>query len=219
MNIVWCDERIVIPRAVVRQMFTYALKQAPEEMCGLLVGGYRGYVDKFFPVANIDNDPEIHYRMSPTQQMHIWQKAYERQLVVGGIVHSHTKRDARMSEIDILYAAYSEVFYVVLSLEPRELRAWSVDRTRDDPTGVWEHQVEIDHSKPGLYYCWSHNKYEDCTRCYSMCGECSHTFKRGIDLVAAHNDVVDELNKETSKCEYVEYPDQVSVCPYCVHSF
>lgn len=206
----WREEPCFIRRQAVRDIVNLALGEDPREVCGVLAGQAR-QGDMFLSVPNNHHDPEKFYSMGSVEQMHIWQRAM-RYGGVSAIVHSHTSRDAYPSASDIKYAAYPQLFYVILSLEPRQLRAFSIDHQREEES-VWEHPVHIDHSKPGLLYCWVHGRYEDATG-YLVCGECQHSFRTWQDLVADHNAVVNELDMAS-----VQSPEDVVTCPHCVHDF
>lgn len=211
MKIVWQDEPCFIRRQAVRDIVNLALGEEPREMCGVLAGQAR-VGDVFLPVSNDHHDPERFYAMDSASQMDTWQRAM-RHGGVSAIVHSHTSRDAYPSASDIRYAAYPQLFYVILSLEPRQLRAFSIDRQRYVGNVVWEHPVHIDHSKAGLLYCWVHARYEDASG-YLVCGECQHSFRTWQDLVADHNAVVNELDMAS-----VQSPQDVVTCPHCTHDF
>lgn len=102
--------------------------------------------------------------------------------------------------------------------------------------GTWEM------SKPGLTYCWSHRRYEDCLELSRegndghWCGECGHVFLSSEDLLRDHNVVLREINLSGLIGKYPP-PGNYSVgkgfvplkmetdvnrvysCPHCIHDF
>lgn len=209
--IIWKDEPCWISRTAARQIVHHALECYPHEMCGILAGPQRaGHV--FFVVDNVHEESLQFFRMSPSQQIRVWQDTVAHG-GVAAIVHSHTTRDAYPSDADIYYAAHRQLFYVILSIDPRQLRAFSIDHTRQDGY-VWEHPVEVDLSKPGLWYCWVHMRYEDCTHAYMSCFECGHTFKTAEDLLDDRNSVMGQIDGTS-----LDKPEGVVTCPHCVHDF
>jgi len=228
LPILWRGETLVVPRKMVRQIIDHAIAEYPREMCGVLIGPARSYITDWIPITNVSEDPHNFYQMKIEEQIDIWQQTADKNYQICAIVHSHTQRDATFSKTDREYAAFQGMFYVVLSLDPRQLRAYSVDGVRRiDEDYLWEHDVEIDHGKPGLYYCWSHHKYEDTTRAHQVCLECGHTFATAGDLVGAHNQVVMEINERQRGIDrddlidvsFAAMPEDVHSCPYCVHGF
>lgn len=186
---------------------------APEEICGcLLMRGTQWRTEMFVQVANVDEDSEHFYRMHPDSQMETFLLAEELGLRVGGLFHTHTKRDARMSSADREMAAYQSCMYVIMSMDPREIRAWS--RWQDE----WrEHPVIIDPGKPGLDYCDWHKRYEDQLRSHSQCFECGHVFGTAWELMEQGKKMLDVIYPDRDN--RFNDPKDVLICPYCAHDF
>lgn len=220
----WEGERLIIPRKVARAMVTHAVNTMPREMCGVLIGWGGVNAQYWIPIPNIHSEPEYHYQMDPEAQVLAWEWAEKRDLRIIGIVHSHVNTDAVMSMADLEYAAFGpDMFYVVLGLNgggERSLRAWEIDKTAER-TRVVNHPVVIDQGKRGLVYCPSHNKYEDDLRSFKVCFECGHVFATELDLISAHNDVVEQINRNDPHpgARQVQKAEDVFCCPFCVHDF
>lgn len=218
-----------IKRSVARELVTMARHWGSHEMCAVLAGPQRNLVTEWHLIKNIHDDPENFYQMDPGEQVLAFQRIDAKGLEVCGIFHSHTRTDAKPSQADIEYAAFWNLFYVILSLGPRELTAWSMDFTgkRDKGDEVWEHRVLVEPYKPGLDYCFSHNRYEDSIDAYRICGECNHKFMSELALVEGWNkhirwEIKTFPNPETERdllLNLASTPQDVPFCPYCTHDW
>lgn len=212
-----------IKRPVVRELVTTARIFSPYEMCAVLAGSQRNLVTEWHLVKNVHDDPEHFYQMDPAEQIQAFKHIAAKDLEVCGIFHSHTRTDAKPSQADIDYAAYWNLFYVILSLDPRELTAWSMDFTgkRDKGDEVWEHRIFVEPYKPGLDYCLSHGRYEDSIGAYRICGECNHKFMSELALIEGWNKFIRWQIKTFPETErdlllsLASTSRDVSFCPYC----
>ena len=233
MPITWRDDFIVIPRKLVKEIVTHARAESPREMCGVLIGQAMNLPDYWHPIRNVHDNPTAFYTMDSSEQLGVWTKALITGYQISAIVHSHTSkgRDAYPSRSDIEYAASPDTFYLIVSLEPRQLRAFSINHERrggDMHLGkaVWEHKVIISHAKQGLQWCDWHARYEDSLGSYKVCGECWHVFPDPDVLLKAHHDLLRmhagmDFSKKGVRTEPVlpRSPDSVFACPYCAHDF
>lgn len=216
----WDGERLIVRRREAKRMVDFARKAKGTEVCGVLIGwGTTGQI--WWPVRNIHPEPEMHYQMDPDHQVRAWQWAERNSLRVVAVVHSHPHRDASLSTADIDYAAFGpDTFYAVLGMKPLELKAWTIADV-DGDRKITPHAVDIDASKQGLGYCWSHHKYENDLRAFKVCFECGHVFATELELISAHNDVVEQINKNDPHpgARRAQKAEDVFCCPFCVHDF
>jgi proteasome lid subunit RPN8/RPN11 len=116
---------IEIPTALRDEMVEHALREFPNEACGLLAGssasaGPRSASARsFYPMANADASP-VTYRLDPREQLKVFTEVDDAGLEVVGIVHSHTHSEAYPSETDRKQAFYPEAHYLLISLANRE---------------------------------------------------------------------------------------------------
>ena len=133
---------IEIAAALRDQMVEHALREFPDEACGLLAGSYvqadadpgtTGRVPaasavSFHPMTNADASP-VTYRLDPKEQLKVFTEVDDAGLEVVGIVHSHTHSEAYPSETDRRQAFYPDAHYVLVSLQDRNMpviRAFSI---------------------------------------------------------------------------------------------
>jgi len=121
------------------QMVDHALREFPNEACGLLAGSLaeqrasNGQVPSasavsFHPMTNADASP-VTYRLDPQEQLRVFTEIEEAGREVVGIVHSHTHSEAYPSETDRNQAFYPDAHYLLLSLSDRAnpvLRGFSI---------------------------------------------------------------------------------------------
>lgn len=221
---------LIIPRKICREMVDHMVKSYPEEMCGGLIMEENDWtVLEWQPIPNVSPNPKSEYRMEEGAQVRMYERAMEADLRVGGLVHSHPTTDARISPGDLSMAAMQDTMYVILAMEPREIRAYSIQK-RFTAGGVTpqSHHVTIDQWHYGLDYCWSCHKYEEVREdTYRRCFECGHVFATGQDVVDAHNQDLQHHIDQTDDPEFIrDYranfctdPKQLDFCPKCFHSF
>lgn len=118
---------IRITSTLREQMVEHALREFPNEACGLLAGslqplatddGLAASAETFHPMTNADASP-VTYRLDPQEQLKVFDAIDEAGLEVVGIVHSHTHSEAYPSETDRKQAFYPEAHYVLVSLQDR----------------------------------------------------------------------------------------------------
>ena len=105
---------IKIPRNVYDDIVAHALKDAPIEACGYLVG-LNGEVKYAIAMKNIDNSPE-HFSFDPQEQFDAFKKTQKEGLRLIAAYHSHPETPARPSKEDIKLAYDPSISYLIISL-------------------------------------------------------------------------------------------------------
>ncbi len=121
-----------------REMVEHALREYPNEACGLLAGApvnVDGNDDtravaavSFYPMVNADASP-VTYRLDPKEQLKVFNEVDAQGLDLVGIFHSHTHSDAVPSETDRRQAFYPDAHYLLVSLSDRSnpvLRGYTI---------------------------------------------------------------------------------------------
>jgi proteasome lid subunit RPN8/RPN11 len=131
---------IKISQGIIDQMISHALSEAPDECCGLL-GGQENRVEEIYRIANLPaDDPKIadlkvpadrrfRYVMDPKEQLLAFKMMRREGIELIGIYHSHPHSPAYPSATDVRLAFYSEVCYLIVSLEEKDrpqLRAFRI---------------------------------------------------------------------------------------------
>jgi proteasome lid subunit RPN8/RPN11 len=119
------------------EMVEHALREFPNEACGLLAGTLQPSADGgpgaasaegFYPMTNADASP-VTYRLDPREQLKMFDAIEEAGREVVGIVHSHTHSEAYPSETDRKQAFYPDAHYVLVSVQDRNnpiIRAFTI---------------------------------------------------------------------------------------------
>ncbi len=106
------------------KILDYALKELPDEACGMLGGTIAGStktVEKVYLLTNTDHSPE-HFSMDPREQFEAVKDMRENGWVLLGNWHSHPAIPSRPSEEDRRLAFDPTAGYLILSLmAPEEL--------------------------------------------------------------------------------------------------
>ncbi|MEZ5290222.1 MAG: M67 family metallopeptidase [Vicinamibacterales bacterium] len=102
-----------------------ALKRAPQEACGLLVGTGRTVL-RVIPTANAAASP-IRYAIAPEEHLAVIRAARQDGLEVIGGYHSHPRSPAEPSPDDAA-AAFGGFVFLIVGLAPApQLKAWTFD--------------------------------------------------------------------------------------------
>lgn len=116
---------IEIPKDVRDEMVAQALREYPNEACGLLAGTVRersplaAVVARLLPMRNADASPAS-YRLDPREQLEVFDRMDAEGWDLAGIYHSHTHSQAYPSETDRSLAFYPDAHYVLVSLQDRQ---------------------------------------------------------------------------------------------------
>lgn len=123
---------LAIPRALADEMLAHALRELPNEACGLLGGNLEnGHATSFHPARNAEASP-LRYNVHPDDLVRIVFGIEDAGEDLVAIFHSHTASPAVPSATDRRTAQYPEAFYVLATLVDRDadaptaLRAWRI---------------------------------------------------------------------------------------------
>jgi proteasome lid subunit RPN8/RPN11 len=120
------DDRILLPRNLVQQMFHQAQASPDSEVCGL-ISAANGRVRRCYPVANVAGDPSHLFDMDPQGQVCALREIRENGETLFAIYHSHPHAPPEPSARDRELTAYPEAYHLIISLNTKgvlELRAW-----------------------------------------------------------------------------------------------
>ena len=109
---------IELESAFYREIVEQALKEFPNEACGL-IAAKEGKAARVYRMRNADASP-VTYRLEPKEQLQVFNDIDEQGLELWAIYHSHTHSEAYPSETDRRQAFYPEARYLILSLENRD---------------------------------------------------------------------------------------------------
>lgn len=111
--------KVEIKHSDYNLMYEYALKELPNEACGLIAGidrpdGTRE-ITKVYLLTNIDNTNE-HFSIDPKEQLDSIKDMRALEIKPLGNWHSHPESPSRPSEEDKRLANDSKASYLILSL-------------------------------------------------------------------------------------------------------
>lgn len=111
--------KVEIKRSDYNRMYEYALKELPNEACGLIAGidrpdGTRK-ITKVYLLTNVDNTNE-HFSIDPKEQLDSIKDMRALEIKPLGNWHSHPESPSRPSEEDKRLANDSKASYLILSL-------------------------------------------------------------------------------------------------------
>ena len=123
-----------IPETIIQELIEQALRDAPNESCGYLLGtppispllapdceADGGTVVENYPMENTDHSPE-HFSFAPKEQFAALKYARSKGLKILANWHSHPASPSRPSQEDLRLANDPTIRYAILSLlngEPR----------------------------------------------------------------------------------------------------
>ena len=105
---------MVIPQTIIDELIIQALKDAPNESCGYLLGKDEGVTENY-PMENIDHSPE-HFSFAPKDQFAALRYARSKGLTILANWHSHPASPSRPSQEDLRLANDPTIRYAILSL-------------------------------------------------------------------------------------------------------
>jgi proteasome lid subunit RPN8/RPN11 len=108
-----CAMRVAVP--AIEAIVAHAREAAPDECCGLLVGG-PGEIVEALRARNVAADPSSRFVVDPKDHIDRRREARGRGLDVVGFYHSHPRSPAAPSERDRSEAGYPGHLYAIVSL-------------------------------------------------------------------------------------------------------
>ena len=103
-------------------ILAHAVKELPDEACGLIAGTVEGgdkKIKRVYLLTNIDHSNE-HFSLDPKEQLEAIKDMRKNGFVPLGNWHSHPESPSRPSEEDKRLAFDSKASYMILSLMDRE---------------------------------------------------------------------------------------------------
>ncbi len=113
---------IKLSKADYEKILAHAVKELPDEACGLIAGIIEGedkIIKKVYLLTNTDHSNE-HFSLDPKEQLAAVKDMRSQGLVPLGNWHSHPESPSRPSEEDKRLAYDSKASYMILSLMDRE---------------------------------------------------------------------------------------------------
>lgn len=111
--------KVELKKSDFERIYEYALKERPDEACGLVAGTDREdgvrEIKKVYLLTNIDHTNE-HFSISPKEQLAAIKDIRANGLTPLGNWHSHPESPSRPSEEDKRLANDSKASYLILSL-------------------------------------------------------------------------------------------------------
>lgn len=104
------------------KILAHAVKELPDEACGLIAGTVESgdkEIKKVYLLTNIDHSNE-HFSLDPKEQLEAIKDMRKNGFVPLGNWHSHPESPSRPSEEDKRLAFDSKASYMILSLMDRE---------------------------------------------------------------------------------------------------
>ena len=113
---------IKLTKSDFKKILAHAVKELPDEACGLIAGTVEGgdkKIKKVYLLTNIDHSNE-HFSLDPKEQLEAIKDMRRNGFVPLGNWHSHPESPSRPSEEDKRLAFDSKASYLILSLMDRE---------------------------------------------------------------------------------------------------
>jgi len=113
---------IKLTKSDFKKILAHAVKELPDEACGLIAGTVEDgdkEIKKVYLLTNIDHSNE-HFSLDPKEQLETIKDMRKNGFVPLGNWHSHPESPSRPSEEDKRLAFDSKASYMILSLMDRE---------------------------------------------------------------------------------------------------
>lgn len=113
---------IKLTKSDFEKILAHAVKELPDEACGLIAGTVEGgdkKIKRVYLLTNIDHSNE-HFSLDPKEQLEAIKDMRKNGFVPLGNWHSHPESPSRPSEEDKRLAFDSKASYMILSLMDRE---------------------------------------------------------------------------------------------------
>ena len=120
---------VVITESTYQSILSQALKDAPIESCGYLLGTDKETATENYPMTNVDHSDE-HFSFDPKEQFAVLKYARQKGLKIVGNWHSHPASPSRPSQEDLRLAFDPSILYFILSLagEQPVLNAFRIEK-------------------------------------------------------------------------------------------
>ena len=106
---------VVLTESTYQSILSQALRDAPIESCGYLLGTDKETATENYPMTNVDHSDE-HFCFDPKEQFAVLKYARQKGLKIVGNWHSHPASPSRPSQEDLRLANDPTIRYVILSL-------------------------------------------------------------------------------------------------------
>jgi proteasome lid subunit RPN8/RPN11 len=119
---------VTVTAAVIETVVRHARAAAPNECCGMLVGGAQ-IVDEAVRAGNISDRPLTRFLIEPRDHLDALRRARLRGRDVVGFYHSHPNSPASPSRTDIAEATYPGHLFLIVGLaaNPPDVRLYRVE--------------------------------------------------------------------------------------------
>ena len=143
---------ISISKKIFNRLIAHAKEEAPNECCGLLAGK-ENFLATLYSIRNLPaDDPMVadlkvpvdrrfRYVMDPKEQLLALKKMRQEGTELRGIYHSHPHSPAYPSATDVRLAFYSDVYYLIVSLEEKDRPQVRAFRIVDQK--ITEEKIEV----------------------------------------------------------------------------
>lgn len=120
---------VVITESTYQSILSQALRDAPIESCGYLLGTDKETATENYPMTNMDHSDE-HFSFDPKEQFAVLKYARQKGLKIVGNWHSHPASPSRPSQEDLRLALDPSILYFILSLagEQPVLNAFRIEK-------------------------------------------------------------------------------------------
>ena len=130
---------IELEQRFVDEMMAHSREDDPNECCGVLVAKDDAVI-ALRRVTNTEHSP-YRYNMDPQEFFRVYQEAENNGWDLWGFYHSHTHTQAYPSQTDRNLAAWSDSYYLIVSLENKTDPVIRAFRIVDDE--VTEHDWRV----------------------------------------------------------------------------
>ena len=120
------NEKLILPRNLVQQLFHHAQSSPEDEVCGLISQTTKGEL-QLHKIPNVADQPSRRFSMHEAQLVKTLQAIREARARLFAIYHSHPTAPAEPSAQDLAESGYPEAWQLIISLNTKgvlELRAW-----------------------------------------------------------------------------------------------
>ena len=120
---------VVITESTYQSILSQALRDAPIESCGYLLGTDKETATENYPMTNVDHSDE-HFCFDTKEQFAVLKYARQKGLKIVGNWHSHPASPSRPSQEDLRLAFDPSILYFILSLagEQPVLNAFRIEK-------------------------------------------------------------------------------------------